>query len=893
MITLAEFMIIAGADNRPPMLEKSLYDSWKSRMEHYLENRENGRMILNSVQNGPLICPTITEENGTIRTKNVSLTFSEAGVLHVNWTSFGHCVSRRGLPPDVYAIVNHHKVAKEIWGRVKLLMQGTKLSLQEKECKLYDEFDKFTFVKGLVVPVFNQGNDLIACLNKATAFRTAVASSSYKGNATSLGGNNTGGQARVVNCYNCQGEGHMARQYTQPKRHRNVAWFKENEMLAEAQEAGQILDEEKLAFLVDPVLMANLSSYGSDILLEVPHSETSHNDMDNEITSDSNIIPYSQYLQETQLEAVQDTNFPVFDDEETLILEEVSRSKMLAKQNDPISKEKKVKTTPINYAELYRLYEDLNSTTVFDDVNVEMRIYFENNDLKAQLQAKDTTICKLKEHIKSMRENVKEEKVKHEMDKIETINIELEHSVAKLLSKNEHLHIEIEHLKNIYKDQFDSIKKIRALSKKHSDSLIGQLNSKSMENADLKHQIQDKGIVKQAKAKQPLGNVLDFACKHAKRIQELLVYVRDTCPNAFKPSENMIDVTPMDKIKKVRIEVFLRSKDEAPKAIIKCIKNIQVRLNATVRNVRTDNGTKFNGVVERRNRTLVEVARTMLIFSKAPLFLWAEAINTACYTQNRSLIRLRYNKTPYELMHDKKPDLSFLHVFSSLCYPTNDSEDLGKLNAKADIGIFVGYAPAKKAFRIYNRRTQKIMETILVTLDELTTMASEQFGSGPGLQSMTPATISSGLIPNPIPQQPFLVVAEPRDVDIAESPVTSIQSTQEREHSPIISQAFEESPKIPHFHDDPLHESLHEDSTYQGSSSNVRLTYTLFEHLGRWTKDHPIANVIGDPSHSVTTRKQLETDVMWCYFDAFLTSVEPKNFKQAMIKPSWINAMQE
>ncbi|GJU23052.1 hypothetical protein Tco_1156394 [Tanacetum coccineum] len=96
---------------------------------------------------------------------------------------------------------------------------------------------------------------------------------------------------------------------------------------------------------------------------------------------------------------------------------------------------------------------------------LEIPEYFENNDLKAQLQAKDTTICKLKEHIKTMRENDKEEKVKHEMDEIETINIELEHSVAKLLSENERLHKEIEHLKKIYKDQFDSIKKTCALSK--------------------------------------------------------------------------------------------------------------------------------------------------------------------------------------------------------------------------------------------------------------------------------------------------------------------------------------------------------------------------------------------------------------------------------------------
>ncbi|GKA78352.1 retrovirus-related pol polyprotein from transposon TNT 1-94 [Tanacetum coccineum] len=125
------------------------------------------------------------------------------------------------------------------------------------------------------------------------------------------------------------------------------------------------------------------------------------------------------------------------------------------------------------------------------------------------------------------------------------------------------------------------------------------------------------------------------------------------------------------------------------------------------------------------------------------------------------------------------------------------------------------------------------------------------------------------------------------------APSTSIPSTQDQEHSPIISQGFEESPKIPHFHDDPLHESLHEDSNSQGSSYNVRPIHTPFESLGRWTKDHPIANVIRYPSCSVSTRKQLQTDAVWCYFDAFLTSVEPNNFKQEMSKPSWIDAIQD
>ncbi|GJX65877.1 retrovirus-related pol polyprotein from transposon TNT 1-94 [Tanacetum coccineum] len=201
-----------------------------------------------------------------------------------------------------------------------------------------------------------------------------------------------------------------------------------------------------------------------------------------------------------------------------------------------------------------------------------------------------------------------------------------------------------------------------------------------------------------------------------------------------------------------------------------------------VKCLRTDNGTEFvnqtlreyyekigishetsvarspqqNGVVERRNRTLIEAARTMLIYAKAPLFLWAEAVATACYTQNRSIIRLRHGKTPYELLHDKPPDLSFFHVFGALCYPTNDSENLGKLQPKADIGIFIGYAPTKKAFRIYNRRTRRIIETIHVDFDELTAMASEHSSSEPALHEMTPATISSGLVPNPPPSTPFV-----------------------------------------------------------------------------------------------------------------------------------------
>ncbi|GKE58605.1 retrovirus-related pol polyprotein from transposon TNT 1-94 [Tanacetum coccineum] len=150
------------------------------------------------------------------------------------------------------------------------------------------------------------------------------------------------------------------------------------------------------------------------------------------------------------------------------------------------------------------------------------------------------------------------------------------------------------------------------------------------------------------------------------------------------------------------------------------------------------------------------VALTMLIYAKAPLFLWAEAVATACYTQSRSIIRRRHRKTPYELLHDRKPDLSYLHVFGALCYSNNDSENLGKLQAKADIGIFIEYATKKKAYRIYNRRTQKNIKTILVDFDELPAMASEQCSLELALHEMTPATPSSGLVPNPPSSAPFV-----------------------------------------------------------------------------------------------------------------------------------------
>nr|GFA45741.1 retrovirus-related Pol polyprotein from transposon TNT 1-94 [Tanacetum cinerariifolium] len=202
---------------------------------------------------------------------------------------------------------------------------------------------------------------------------------------------------------------------------------------------------------------------------------------------------------------------------------------------------------------------------------------------------------------------------------------------------------------------------------------------------------------------------------------------------------------------------FLHSKDEAYEVIISFIKRTQVNLQLQVQRVRTDNGTEFknktlakffdevgitqqfsaartpqqNGVVERRNRTLVKATRTTLTFTNLPSFLWAEAITIACFIQNRSIIHKRFDKTPYELINKRKPNIKFFRVFGCRCYFLNDYEDVGKLKAKGDIRVFVGYLKESAAFRIYNKQTRKIHESVNVNFDEISEMAFKQFSLEP------------------------------------------------------------------------------------------------------------------------------------------------------------------
>nr|GEV42083.1 hypothetical protein [Tanacetum cinerariifolium] len=1063
-------------------------------------------MILKSIENGPLLWPSI-EENGVTRPKKYSELFATEAIqadCDVNATN----IVLQGLPPEVYALVSNHKVAKELWERIQLLMQGTSLMKQERECKLYDEFNQFAYKKGESLREFYLRfslllNDMNIYNMKLEQFQVnikflntlplewskfvtdvklvgdlhttnvdqlhAYLGHEFHANEVRLMHERNSDPLALVethqmtqlhtqsstplsisylpnnfqssvhhNVYNPsssipqveyaplvnqqpdfsqQDSGHMSKQCTKPKRKRDESWFKDKVLPVQAQANEQILHENELAFLVDLgiaeaqttqnvithnvayqaddldaynsncdeintakiALMANLSHYGSDDLAEVynqdnvthnvinqvvqamPLSKQSNimNQLETKITSNSNIIPYSQHVSKSQQAAVHNSNFPaqqdalilsvieqlktqvvnytkinldnksvnetltesrnidrelalekhikelnnivfkrnqsaqtvhmltkpqffydhttkqalgfqnpfylkkarqlepklsdgsviqktnpivIRDSEETLMLAKESHSKMLLKQKDPMMSKNK---NSVNSKEP-------NLSTRPTQVEVPKEL--------SKSQEKDIVIKKLKEKIKSLRGNIKEEKIKQELEEIETINIELDHRDKLLVITT--LKDALKKLKGkTVVDEAVSLHPIDPeLLKINVAPLAPKLQNNRTAHYDyLKHTQEEtatlKEIVEHERSLNPLNTSLDYTCKYTKRIQELLIILKQTCLCINDLGDKLMVVTPMNKNKKVRfielvtssgnkpiktssssnvvsnkpmlsstgvtvptsvsgsqtsgntkkdkiqqtpssakknkLEAYLRnepnkswgstvsnvpsfsvddcrqglvqgipklkfennhlcfacamgkskkkshkpksedtnqeklyllhmdlygpmrvesvngkkyiivivddysrftwvkclrSKDEAPDFIIKFLKMIQVRLKVGISHeTSVARSPQQNGVVKRRNRMLIEAARTMLIYAQALLFLWAEAVATACYTQNCSIVCLRHEKTPYELLHGKLCDLSFLHVFGALCYPTNDSENFGKLQPKADI----------------------------------------------------------------------------------------------------------------------------------------------------------------------------------------------------------------
>ncbi|GKE51344.1 retrovirus-related pol polyprotein from transposon TNT 1-94 [Tanacetum coccineum] len=226
-----------------------------------------------------------------------------------------------------------------------------------------------------------------------------------------------------------------------------------------------------------------------------------------------------------------------------------------------------------------------------------------------------------------------------------------------------------------------------------------------------------------------------------------------------------------------------------------------------------------------------------------------EVVATACYTENQSLIHTRHNKTPYELVHDKKPDLTFLRVFGALCYPTNDSEDLGKLQPTADIRIFVGLVPNSVPASPYVPLTNKELEILF--------------------QPMFDEYLEPPRVERPVSSATTVLV-----------PVISIGVA--AKSTIIEDNPFAHTDNNTFINVFALKPSSKASSSEDASSAESTYVTQPHHHLRKWSKDHPLENVISNPSRPVSTRKQLATDALWCLYNSVLLKVEPKNFKSTV-----------
>ncbi|KAJ9542059.1 LOW QUALITY PROTEIN: hypothetical protein OSB04_028565 [Centaurea solstitialis] len=357
---------------------------------------------------------------------------------------------------------------------------------------------------------------------------------------------------------------------------------------------------------------------------------------------------------------------------------------------------------------------------------------------------------------------------------------------------------------------------------------------------------------------------------------------------------------------------FLRSKSNAPKEIILFIRKMENLNNLSVRSIRSDHGTEFknstletffdkknfsslrtpqqNGVAERRNRTLIEAARSMLSEANLATQFWAAAINTACYTQNRSLIVKRFRRTAYELFRNRKPSIEYLHIFGCVCYILNNKDNLGKFDSKSDDGIFHGYSSISKTYRVFNKRRQAIEETIHVRFDESgptfphhhdnseINQWADSFFQVPDIPiaDPTPQDLPDGFEETPPP--PSQITIPPV---INATPITQVTPELDQ---PTSSEDFSQTTVSEPTHaptnllPDP---SINEAST----SGQVYQPPAL-----RWTKDHPLDQVLGNPSSGVKTRRQAGNI---CLYVNFISENEPKEIDDALRDHAWVSAMQE
>ncbi|GJX01252.1 putative ribonuclease H-like domain-containing protein [Tanacetum coccineum] len=770
---------------------------------------------------------------------------------------------------------------------------------------------------GLTVTVFKQGDDPIAAINYMMSFLSVVVTSRYLTtnnqlrNSTYTPGasRRNSRKQRTVIYYNCKGEGHMSKQCTKPKTKQGDSWFQAN---------GQILHEEEITFLADPgiaevALMANLSHYGSYVLAEVHNPDNMDNNMINqdvqarssseqssvvnhletEITSGSDIIPYSQYVKETQQAVVQ--NFNSSTQQDALILSVIEQ----------------LKTQVINCTKI-----NLDNKSVNETLTAELERYKEQ--VKVLKEGKNIDL-KCRDNVLDSCEHA----IVISADSEETIMLAEESRLKMLLKQQDPMVLEkkvnttpADYAGNPQQKEYKEKGVIDSGCSRHMTgnkcyfTEYEDYDGGFVSFGDGKGRISRKGKIKTG----TLDLIIQVLLRVPRKDNIYSVDLKSVVPtkgltclfakatidesNLWHKRPGHINFKNMNKLVRGNLVREIENKLDHKVKVIRCdnrtefknsVMNQFCEMKGVKRELSIARTLQQNGVAKRRNRTLIEAVRTMVLVIKP------------------------HNNTPYELIRRRTPLIDFMKPFGCPVTILNTRDHLGKFDAKADEGFFVGYSVVSKAMRVFNKRTRIVEETLNIRFLENTPNVT---GNGPDwLFDVDSLKISMNYVPV-VAENQTNGIARTRDNIVIGQAKKKTEPEQEYILIPICitDPLISQDPKVSEEDVEEKPTEMEENGALDKDGKDDQATRNEFERLlqqekhiadlnnlettlnvspiptTRIDKDHPKDQIIGDfNSRQNKSQKIMRT----AYLPILLSQLEHKKVIQGSGRSKWIEAMQE
>nr|GEW82516.1 retrovirus-related Pol polyprotein from transposon TNT 1-94 [Tanacetum cinerariifolium] len=804
-------------------------------------------MILESVENGPLIWPLIKENRVTRAKKYSELSATEA--IQADCDVKETNIILQGLPLEVYALVSNHKVAKELWEKIQLLMQGTSLMIQEREY--------VKLVRDLLTTNVDQlhaylgQHEFHANKGRQTSFVAGI-SRTYTSGAS---GKNFRKQ-RIVICYNCKGEGHMSKQCTKPNRKQDDSWFKDKVFMVQAQANGQILHEEELAFLSDPRI-AEAQATQTVITYNAAYQA---DDLD-AYDSDCDEINSAKVALMANL-----SHYGSDDLAKTLMLAEESRSKMLLKQKDPLMSEKEVITTPVDYVVLNQLSQDFEIRFVPQTELSAEQAFWSQNSVNSPEPTPSTRPTKA-------------EVPKVSMEKVLVITA-LKDNLRKLKGKS------------IVDEAIISYPIDPKLLKVDVVPLAPKLqNNRTVHSEYIRHTQEEtvtlKEIVEQGRSVNPLNTSLDYVYTASVLHSKLNVNFDLQCVacNGCLFSDNH-DSCVLDFINNVNARVKSKSiKKTVKRKVWKPTGKVFIHIGFIWRPTGRTFTIVGNACPLTRITTPTEVPlrKPIALESNTP-----KHVVTLVYSQktkasrnNVPVSKFKINAVGFRdkrkcmfdpmfhlllLMNAGCPNYSLrlgygdYHIgnvtISRVYFVDELGHNLFSVGKFCDLDIDVAFC--QHTCFIHNL---EVAPEPAASTGSPSSTTFDQDASSPSISQTTPEL------------QSFIILNDVKDdnhgLDVAHM-----------NNEPLFGIPIPEVPSDQSLSLDIIHTVVHPD-------------HHIFEHNSKWTKDRPLENIIGKLASPVSTRMQLHEQALLCYYDAFLTFIEPKTYKDALTQSYWIKAMQE